>query len=97
MNSVPARGSTPRDDGTVGGYLYDGRSSWATLTQAGSGVADAAQQGPRRLAEEAMRALHLWAQHGEPSVYDFGMTVRPDGQWIWCGSPDSDPYVPCDQ
>ncbi|MFK8905968.1 protein-L-isoaspartate O-methyltransferase [Streptomyces sp. YS-3] len=79
-------------DHTVTGFLHDGHSSWATVNQSQDGVAHAQQGGPRRLADEAMRALDHWAQHGEPSVYDFGMTVLPDCQYIWCGSPDSGPY-----
>ncbi|MGA5135363.1 methyltransferase domain-containing protein [Streptomyces olivoreticuli] len=80
------------DDGTVTAFLHDGRSSWATITPGGGGAALAHQGGPRRLADEAERALDHWAQQGAPSLYDFGMTVLPDRQFTWHKDPDSGPY-----
>ncbi|KAB7835514.1 protein-L-isoaspartate O-methyltransferase [Streptomyces mobaraensis] len=81
------------DDRAVTGFLHDGRSSWATLTSCGDGAARAAQGGPRRLADEVKRVLDGWARQGEPSLYDFGMTVLPDRQFVWCKDPEAGPYA----
>ncbi|WP_372404547.1 hypothetical protein [Streptomyces luteireticuli] len=80
------------DDGLVTGFLHDGRSSWATLTPVGDGVAHTCQGGPRRLADEANRVLAHWTREREPSLYDFGMTVLPDGQFTWHKDPDTGPH-----
>ncbi|MFQ6200081.1 methyltransferase domain-containing protein [Streptomyces sp. NPDC000405] len=83
---------TRTDDGRSTGFLHDGRSSWATLTPTGGGMALALQGGPRRLADEAERVLARWRRQGEPSLYDFGMTVLPDRQFTWHKDPDTGPY-----
>ncbi|WP_229352846.1 methyltransferase domain-containing protein [Streptomyces sp. UNOB3_S3] len=80
------------DDHRVTGFLHDGHSSWATLTACGGGTTLVRQGGPRRLADEAERVLDGWAQQGEPSLYDFGMTVLPDTQFTWCKDPGTGPY-----
>jgi hypothetical protein len=78
--------------------LHDGHASWATLTpragtdarpgaEAGAGVV-ARQGGPRRLADEVLRAWTVWEERGAPGLYDFGLTRTSDGQWVWSGDPD---------
>ncbi|WP_372407419.1 methyltransferase domain-containing protein [Streptomyces luteireticuli] len=80
------------DDGAITGFLHDGHSSWAILTATGDGAVLARQGGPRRLADEAEHILVGWRRQGEPSLYDFGMTVLPDRQFTWHKDPDTGPY-----
>ncbi|MFE4056459.1 methyltransferase domain-containing protein [Streptomyces sp. NPDC059096] len=83
---------TTESDGTgATARLHDGGSSWATLAGAADGPAVARQGGPRRLADEVVRAWRRWEDAGAPSLYDFGMTRTPDAQYIWSGDRDTGP------
>lgn len=44
------------------------------------------QHGPRRLWDEVEMAHGWWVQHGKPDHTRFGVTVRPDRQWVWLDS-----------
>ncbi|MCG3040038.1 methyltransferase domain-containing protein [Streptomyces sp. S1A] len=85
-------------------WLHDGHASWATLTphagtdarpgaEAGAGVV-ARQGGPRRLADEVLRAWTVWEERGAPGLYDFGLTRTQHEQWIWSGDPDGPRWQP---
>ncbi|MEU0807418.1 protein-L-isoaspartate O-methyltransferase [Streptomyces sp. NPDC005970] len=74
-------------DGTAV-WAHDGVSSWAMLSASDDeGAAIAHQGGPRRLVEELERARGWWVSEGRPELYDFGMTVEPDQQYVWCRDP----------
>lgn len=64
--------------------LHDGASSWASLSALADGETIAHQAGPRRLADELEQAWDRWLAEGEPDLYDFGMTVERDRQYVWC-------------
>ncbi|MFJ2560167.1 MULTISPECIES: methyltransferase domain-containing protein [unclassified Streptomyces] len=71
--------------------LHDGRSSWAILAGTAAGTAVARQGGPRRLADDVVRAWRRWQDAGAPSLDDFGMTRVPDAQYIWSGDRHTGP------
>lgn len=79
--------TTAVDADGVNAWLHDGDSSWAALSAAGGGRTVVHQGGPRRLADEVEQAWDWWRSAGEPELYDFGMTVRPDEQFVWCKDP----------
>ncbi|MFH0246202.1 methyltransferase domain-containing protein [Streptomyces sp. HK10] len=81
-------------------WLHDGHTSWATLTprtgtDAGPDADVVARQGgPRRLADEVLRAWTVWEERGAPVLYDFGLTRTPNEQWVWSGDPDGPRWQP---
>lgn len=75
-------------------WLHDGRSSWATLVAPEGKTAVAYQGGPRRLVDEVEEAWQAWSAHGAPSLYDYGMTVTPEKQYIFANDPDRGPRWP---
>ncbi|MFI0765220.1 methyltransferase domain-containing protein [Streptomyces sp. NPDC021218] len=83
--------STGVDDDGVNVWLHDGAASWATLTTLPDGEARACQGGPRRLADELEPAWDWWLAEGQPTLYDFGMTVGPEHQYVWCRDPATGP------
>ncbi|MFI5534221.1 protein-L-isoaspartate O-methyltransferase [Kitasatospora sp. NPDC051853] len=76
-------------DGTSA-WIHDGRTSWASLSTTESGVF-AYQGGPRCLADEVEAAWDEWTALGGPSVYDYGMTVTADEQWLWALDAETGP------
>lgn len=75
---------TTTDDQAVTAWLHDGVASWATL----DGDQNVAYLGgPRDLVEELGHGWEQWTAQGEPDLYDFGMTVEPEHQWVWCQDP----------
>ncbi|MCW2872365.1 methyltransferase domain-containing protein [Actinacidiphila oryziradicis] len=78
-------------------WLHDGTSSWATLSALGGGRTVAHQGGPRRLADELERAWDGWLAEGKPELYDFGMTVEPDRQYVWCRDAAAGPQWPAQE
>ncbi|MFJ8743093.1 hypothetical protein ACIRL2_27395 [Embleya sp. NPDC127516] len=66
-------------------WLHDGKDSWALVDDT-PGAGHALQGGPRRLWDEA--AVITWQDDAEIHAYDFGITVEPDAQWAWAGTPD---------
>ncbi|GAB2908447.1 methyltransferase domain-containing protein [Streptomyces mayteni] len=59
-------------------FATEDETSWAGVTGR-----TAHRFGPRDLIAEARAALAWWGEHGEPSVYDFGITVTADTQTVW--------------
>ncbi|MGK3110624.1 hypothetical protein [Streptomyces sp. WAC05858] len=86
--------STGVDDDGVNVWLHDGVTSWATLTTLPDGEAVAYQGGPRRLADELEPAWDWWLTEGQPTLYDFGMTVEPERQYVWCRDATTGPQWP---
>ncbi|MFB9592631.1 hypothetical protein [Streptomyces racemochromogenes] len=43
--------------------------------------------------EEVEADWRHWEQRGVPGLFDFGMTVTPEEQTLWCSSPDGGPYA----
>ncbi|MER7670815.1 methyltransferase domain-containing protein [Kitasatospora sp. NPDC096128] len=67
-----------------------GGDSWAAVDW--DGTRDTArytvwQHGPRRLWEEVEAAHRWWLENGRPGPERFGLTVTPDGQWVWLDEP----------
>jgi protein-L-isoaspartate O-methyltransferase len=67
-------------------WLHDGKDSWALIDDT-PGAGHALQGGPRRLWDEAATVI-AWQDDAEVHAYDFGVTVEPDAQWAWAGSPE---------
>lgn len=97
--------STATDEDGVNAWLHDGATSWAALSarpdagaHGGAPVrarAHAHQGGPRRLADELEHAWDQWLAEGAPEVFDFGMTVTPDHQYVWANDASTGPRWPC--
>ncbi len=85
--------TTAVDQDGTSAWIHDGHESWATLSSTPDGVYRA-QGGPRHLADLLDDAWTQWEQLGRPTVYDYGMTVTPDRQWIWHTDPDHGPRWP---
>lgn len=90
--------TTAEDEDGLNAWLHDegGVGSWATLSAVGSGGDDdnstvVHQAGPRRLADELEEAWDAWIAMASPNLYDYGMTVEPDGQYVWCGDAATGP------
>ncbi|OEJ29920.1 protein-L-isoaspartate O-methyltransferase [Streptomyces agglomeratus] len=79
--------TTAVDEDGMNAWLHDGVSSWATLSALGGGRTIADQGGPRRLADELEHAWDRWLAEDRPDVYDFGMTVEPNRQYVWSRDP----------
>jgi len=75
--------STAVDEDGVNAWLHDGVSSWAVLSALGDGRTVAHQGGLRRLADLLEKAWDEWLAMGSPELYDFGMTVEPERQFVW--------------
>ncbi|MDH6578546.1 methyltransferase domain-containing protein [Kitasatospora sp. MAP5-34] len=86
--------TAPDEDG-VSAWIHDGSTSWASLSAIGGRQSAVHQGGPRRLADEIEKAWHGWEQLGCPDLYDYGLTVRLDGeQFTWCRDPGTGPRWP---
>ncbi len=86
--------TTAVDEDGTSAWLHDGRASWASLSARPSGGVLVHEGGPRRLAAELDTSWAAWVEHGRPGVYDYGMTVRPGEQYVWCRDPDTGPRWP---
>nr|WP_235484612.1 methyltransferase domain-containing protein [Streptomyces roseoverticillatus] len=76
--------SSTDNDGT-NAWLNDSTSSWAAFYAQDDGSVLVCEGGPRRLAEELKKAWNWWTAADEPDLYDWGMTVTPERQWMWVG------------
>lgn len=80
--------SMPADDGTVSTYVLDATNdTFAVLTPNGGGWT-VRQGGPAPLWDDLERGLALWHAAGCPAPSEFGVTVAPDVQRVWLGSPE---------
>ncbi|MFE5587270.1 protein-L-isoaspartate O-methyltransferase [Kitasatospora sp. NPDC056531] len=79
---------TGRDEDGVNAWIHDGNASWAALSARGDGSAVLHQGGPRRIGDELLTAWSQWEAHGQPTPYDYGITVTPERQWVWLCDPD---------
>jgi protein-L-isoaspartate(D-aspartate) O-methyltransferase len=77
----------------VTAWMNDGRSSWAKVVARAAEPAVAYQAGPRRLLEEVRAAEQWWRGLDRPSLYDFGITVERDRQFVWCRDPANGPVA----
>ncbi|MCC3771187.1 ATP-grasp peptide maturase system methyltransferase [Streptomyces sp. UNOC14_S4] len=81
--------SMPADDGTSTTYVLDATSeSFAVLTPKGDDGWNVRQGGPVALWDELEKSLALWHAADSPAPTDFGITVTPQRQSVWLGSPD---------
>ena len=87
---------TAVDGDGLNAWLHDD-TSWATLSASGAGRTVSHQGGPRRLADELERVWDWWLDGGRPELYDFGMTVRADRQYVWLRDPTTGPCTPVRQ
>jgi SAM-dependent methyltransferase len=80
----------------VTAWLHDGVASWAALVAPddGDGESVAYLGGERDLLVEVERAWDGWRELGEPDLYDYGMTVEPDRQYVWCRDAGTGPRWP---
>ncbi|WP_331772211.1 protein-L-isoaspartate O-methyltransferase (plasmid) [Embleya sp. NBC_00888] len=67
-------------------WLHDNKDSWALVDDTAD-TGHALQGGPRKLWNEAA-AIIAWQDDAEVHAYDFGITVEPDAQWAWAGTPN---------
>ncbi|MCX5205832.1 methyltransferase domain-containing protein [Streptomyces sp. NBC_00237] len=74
-------------DGQVTAHAHDGHTTWATATTRPDGHARVEQGGPCSLMTEISQGYQHWQDRGAPSLWDFGMTVEPGRQYIWCKTP----------
>jgi protein-L-isoaspartate O-methyltransferase len=82
------------DEDGVNAWLHDGAASWAMLAATSSGPL-AHQGGPRHLATALDAAWGAWDAEGSPRLWDFGLTVRADGeQYAWARDPGTGPRWP---
>ncbi|MFD7072332.1 ATP-grasp peptide maturase system methyltransferase [Streptomyces sp. NPDC059913] len=77
------------DDGTEHTYVLDTENdSFAVLTAQAGGGSTVRQGGPHALWDDLEKAMALWHAAGSPPATGFGVTVTPDRQQVWLGSPD---------
>ncbi|MBC2874915.1 MULTISPECIES: ATP-grasp peptide maturase system methyltransferase [Streptomyces] len=76
-------------DGPMLDHIVDrDAGSFATLIPDGSGGFIVRQGGPVRLWDAVEEAIDTWEAAGAPPQTAFGLTVTPDHQKVWLGSPD---------
>ncbi|MDJ0342832.1 methyltransferase domain-containing protein [Streptomyces sp. H10-C2] len=83
--------TTAVDEDGLNAWLHDNTASWATISAIGGGRTIVTQGGPRHLADEVEQAWDQWLATDTPTPYDYGMTVTPKGQFIWCKDPATGP------
>lgn len=81
--------SVDEGDGSVRLWIADTAHSSQAIVDApwGTSGAHVRQRGPRSLWEELEAAYQAWIGRGSPAVDRFGMTVGPDGQYVWLDDP----------
>lgn len=62
--------------------------SFATLVPDGEGGFLVRQGGPLRLWDAVEKAISAWRNAGAPPQTEFGLTVTPNRQRVWLGSPE---------
>ncbi|MDJ0346827.1 protein-L-isoaspartate O-methyltransferase [Streptomyces sp. H10-C2] len=86
---------TAVDEDGLNAWFHD-RTSWASIAAVGGGRTVATQGGPRQLADDVEQAWDQWIAAGRPSLYEYGMTVEPEGQYVWANDADTGPRWPTD-
>jgi protein-L-isoaspartate(D-aspartate) O-methyltransferase len=83
--------TTAWDQDGLNAWVHDGTTSWAMLAATGDGRTIATQGGPRRLTDALVEAWDQWSGTGNPTVYDYGMTVTDHGatQYVWINDPST--------
>ncbi|MCZ4122725.1 protein-L-isoaspartate O-methyltransferase [Streptomyces sp. H39-S7] len=85
--------NTAVDEDGLNAWVHD-RTSWASIAAVGDGRTIATQGGPRQLADDVEQAWDQWIAEGRPTLYDYGMTVKPDGQYVWAHDAHTGPRWP---
>lgn len=81
--------SMPVDGGMVNTFLLDSvTDAFAVLAPDSEGGWTVRQGGPYRLWDEVESAISAWREAGSPNPSEFGVTVTPESQTVWLGSPD---------
>ncbi|GAA4960597.1 methyltransferase domain-containing protein [Yinghuangia aomiensis] len=78
------------EDGEKTRYLYRAGAageSCAAVTYKDKAPTRTCAYGPDDLASEFVAAVEWFRDHGRPEAEGFGLTVTPDGQRVWFGSP----------
>lgn len=83
-----------RDADGVNAWIHDGDASWAVYSASADGTTTLYQGGSRRLGDELETAWDRWIAAGAPALFDHGMTVTPDTQFVWAYEPDTGPRWP---
>ncbi|MGC0423491.1 methyltransferase domain-containing protein [Embleya sp. AB8] len=83
-----------RDADGVNAWIHDGDTSWAVYSASADGTTTLYQGGSRRLGDELETAWERWIAVGAPELFDHGMTVTPDTQFVWAHDPDTGPRWP---
>lgn len=83
-----------RDADGVNAWIHDGDTSWAVYSASAGRRTMLYQGGVRRLGDELETAWDRWIAAGGPGLYDHGMTVTPDTQYVWAHHPDTGPRWP---
>ncbi|MFI8251494.1 protein-L-isoaspartate O-methyltransferase [Kitasatospora sp. NPDC085930] len=83
--------TTGRDEDGVNAWVHDGATSWAAFGAVGDGTTVLHQGGDRRIGDELMVAWAQWDSLGRPEPCDYGITVRPDRQFVWLKDPVDGP------
>jgi Protein-L-isoaspartate(D-aspartate) O-methyltransferase (PCMT) len=82
----------PEDDGSFSLLLFEldrPEGSWAECDYVpGHNEFEVTQYGDRHLWDEVCAAYLRWLSLGRPALERFGMTVTPEGQYIWLDIPD---------
>ncbi len=76
-------------DGTLHVAVRHGDSHALAVFPPDAPEADVTQRGPRDLWDELEDAVHRWNAWNRPGPDRFGLTVTPDGQYVWLDSPDT--------
>jgi len=80
-----------RDADGVNAWIHDGTASWAAYTATAGVGTTLFQGGPRRLGDEVETAWDAWTANAAPGLYDHGITVTRDAQYVWAHHPDTGP------
>ncbi|GAA2274496.1 methyltransferase domain-containing protein [Kitasatospora cystarginea] len=89
--AVPhAQVTTSTGENGTSAWIHDSHS-WAALVAQQDGTALLHQGGPRRLGDQVLAAWDQWNELGQPSRYDYGITVTQSEQWAWLNDSEAGP------
>ncbi|MDX3385360.1 ATP-grasp peptide maturase system methyltransferase [Streptomyces niveiscabiei] len=72
----------------AGQVLLDVATGSQARTQADGDGWTVTRRGPLPLWDSVEDAITTWQAHGSPHLSGFGLTITPDGQRVWLGTPD---------